>query len=84
MKEQKEKGVVYFPNALLQDPRISLEAIGLFGIIHSWPEEQKYDISSLAARVHMSRGTVRKYLKELKEAGYLAQEAEEHAKEAEA
>lgn len=77
----KKKEFVEIPNSVLQDPRLSMGAIGLFVVMKSFPDDWKLNVSELATRVRMGRATVRKYLKELEDARYLEAEPGEPAEE---
>ena len=61
-------------NSVIQDKRISLKTLGLFGVMQSFPDTWEWSISGLAARCRIGRDAVRKCLKELEEAGYLLKE----------
>lgn len=62
------------PNKLLNDPRISLKAKGLYGYIQSKPEDWDFSVSGIAAQTLDKRDSVASGIKELEDYGWLARE----------
>lgn len=68
---EKTKNYTVMSNYHLNDPRLSLKAIGLLSKILSLPEAWDYTVAGLAKICKEGRDAVRAALAELEEAGYI-------------
>ena len=66
-------------NAVLSDKSLSLSAVGLYCVIWSLPESWDFTVSGLALIVRDTLSSVKSYLRELKNAGYIR--TEQHRKD---
>ena len=70
----KNKTFDIISNYHIRDKNLSLKAIGLLTKLLTMPPEWSYSIRGLTACCKESKGTIKRVLKELEEAGYLYRE----------
>ena len=70
----KNKTFDVISNYHIRDKNLSLKAIGLLTKLLTMPPEWSYSIRGLTACCKESKGTIKRVLKELEEAGYLYRE----------
>ena len=74
LKIKRKAGYTVLPNAVLRDKALTLQAIGLFAVMFSLPDEWEFSVNGLAALTSSGRDKVRSALKSLEAAGYLLRE----------
>ena len=65
------------PKELLDSPKISLEAKGLYGYLQSRPQGWEFSLDGLAKQLKVDRKTLEKALEELKDSGYLVEKGDD-------
>jgi DNA-binding MarR family transcriptional regulator len=70
----KKEGHTVFPTNVIRSDRLSLDAIGLWLIILSKPDDWKFSVEELIERTSLSRKKIMKVVKELEEVGLLIRE----------
>ena len=68
------------PNHVLNDPKLSFKAKGLFGYLQSKPDEWKFSATRITSQTKDGLDAVRAGLKELENAGFLKRTATKNSK----